>query len=128
MPLNSTQLEAIKALDWLLGTTLSQRRTGRTTAQAVALIRYALQNPRQTLYVTDHAHAAVGSYHVNSVLYQRVQDLVVAHNLSGFRWNGGRHTVVYEGPIIPNWLPEEVGRPLTESQEGLTLWDHLDLD
>jgi len=53
MPLTANQIDTVRALDWLLDPEGS-RRTGRTFAMAIALIRQALQHPGHDIYYMDH--------------------------------------------------------------------------
>jgi hypothetical protein len=53
MPLTANQIDTVRALDWLLDPE-GQRRTGRTFALAIALIRQALRYPGRDIYYMDH--------------------------------------------------------------------------
>jgi hypothetical protein len=53
MPLTQDQLEMMNVLEWLFSN--NSRRTGRTTALAVAAIRQACRNPGQQIILFDHA-------------------------------------------------------------------------
>jgi hypothetical protein len=57
--LTAQQAQAVHILDWLLSDDLGDRRTGRTTAIALAYLRFAAMNPDRWVYIHDHT-AAMG--------------------------------------------------------------------
>ncbi len=57
MPLTEDQLRAIQALDWLMDPSDNHRRSGRSLAVAIVLIRHALHYLGQDIHYTDHIPA-----------------------------------------------------------------------
>lgn len=54
MPLTDDQLRAILALDWLMDPSDNHRRSGRSLAVAIVLIRHALHYPELDIHYMDH--------------------------------------------------------------------------
>lgn len=52
--LTAQQAQAVHILDWLLSDDIGDRRTGRTTALALAYLRFAALNPDRWVYIHDH--------------------------------------------------------------------------
>ena len=137
MPLTPNQVEAVTALDWLLNDD-DNRRQGRTTALAVALIRQALRHPNQRIVFLDHIHAMPymrerGEY----IIRQYVEHFIRTDpRLQTFGWNVRPHDfgAAVPAPVYDWWPDDSVFGPPPEPalnpQEPAqnpqdTAWDRL---
>jgi hypothetical protein len=125
VPLTSAQRNVIDNLDWLTEDDYFYRRSGRSYAQAVFYIRYAMRHPERRIRVRDHAGMVAGSSDVHRFLYQRIQQVVAEHNLPGFFWDRppslGGPSFHYEGFLVRDWWPQDevIGEePPTQVAQG----------
>ncbi len=106
MPLTSTQLRALRVLDWLFDLN-GHRAQGRTSVLAVALIRQALRNPGHKIRYLDHylgtSQDQLMPGKVEGYIYQ---DRV----LSQFQWDFQRscfRLMTFDIGMLPfDWLPD----------------------
>ncbi len=61
------------------GEHLGDRRTGRSTAQALHLIAEAIENPRQPRRVTDHHRSTEADRHLLNLVRALVRKLELDH-------------------------------------------------
>lgn len=130
MPLTLTpqQQEALGALDWLVS---PQRRSGKTTVLAIAIVRAACKNPGQWISIIDHEPGVrMSEYMVEQVRgLLRSDARLVNHTLQR-----GRLRIDLTAPFewMP-WSPEDsapptlVPLPPVQSPSPLLVskWTHL---
>lgn len=126
MPLTNRQRAAIATLEWM-NDGLQQRRTGRSLALAVALIRLGCRYPGQEIMVADHAMERNASHH----LFNLIGTFLNAEFDDYFRINSQRHTFQILRPIT-NWEPSEetlmmFGRPPEQVTPQRRMRDRNDL-
>lgn len=116
MPLSDRQQQAVHVLDWLLDP--EERRTGRSFALAVALIRCALRYPGQEVHYGDLPFDVPRSSWRQTVIGY-IQRLVasdpaisphVTYSTAGFRFS-------LPAPIT-DWQPPQRGFPADEPPSG----------
>jgi hypothetical protein len=103
MPLNSQQLDALSALEWLLDP--DNRRSGRTLAIAVALVRVAGRHPGQWIEVVDHH----GRRESRDYLLRTI-DLLLRNALGQdyrLRASGSDPAIMANRFIPSDWVPSE---------------------
>lgn len=102
--LTQDQLRALDVLDWLYDP-MGNRRQGRTTIQAIALIRMALRNPGTVVAWEDHSEAFAGHHQGASIMENVILDFLLRDPdvLRAIEFRRGRMT--YRGREVPNWLP-----------------------
>jgi hypothetical protein len=134
MPLTGAQRNVVETLEWLTEDSVLQRGSGRSLAQAVAYIRYAMRHPQTRVFIRDHSNMIHGSSDVNRFLYQGIQRLVALHNLQNFFWDGlnlrSDLSFYYMGPVVNDWWPsdEALGDLPEVVQEGHLFWQSHPLD
>jgi len=102
--LSPTQRKAVEVLEWLHDPVI--RSEGRTTAQAVALIRLALNNPGRRFDIEDHTQ--LDHFHVDRYLVDAIRRIASASRLVSLNVDESRgFRVNWRGPRIPNWWPPE---------------------
>lgn len=75
MPLSNQQHEAVLVMEWMMSN--DHRRSGRTFAQAVALIRLAARNPGTRFSCFDHAVFTFGGVRdLNRNLVRQVREII----------------------------------------------------
>ena len=72
--LTAQQAAAVSSLDWLLSTDDRDRRTGRTYAMAVAILRHACRRHPAWIYVEDHTFPS-GVFRGDQHLLRLIVDL-----------------------------------------------------
>lgn len=131
-------------LDWLFDDDVSSRRTGRSTAVAVALIRKALREPGHTVPYTDHV-PGLAQRQVLSISRDTIEGLVQrdpmlsTHRQWDFQQRGFRvrppadpmiwmpGAVLFEPPTLANRLREaDEVRGRSRVAEALAQETHLD--
>jgi hypothetical protein len=132
MRLSEEQLRAVESLDWFCG---ENRRTGRTVAQAVWVIRHALENPNQSVMIKDHyqwTEMRPETRHLRSLFLDTVQGLIPPE--LGEYFQLGRESIVYTGSRIEKWLPDagsssdfssRASNVPEPTQEPVSYWDLL---
>jgi len=111
VPLTEQQQAALPALEWIFG---GSRRTGRTTAMAIAMIRVACRNPGSSLYLVDHANFSRDMLHHLELVIRRLIDAAPLPDYASYNLFRGDRLVV-NSPTPFNWEPdvEELGeRPI----------------
>jgi len=113
MPLTQQQAEAVQVLDWLLDEQ-GERRSGRSTAMAVALVRQALRYPGQPVYYLDHTSAYPPLRERAQLMRRLVEGLVrddPAVMRLPWRFEPTRFTLLADVPeLIPHdWMPVGMG-------------------
>lgn len=102
LTLRPWQWAAIPYLEWLFDD--AARRSGRSTAIAVALIRLACRYPRTSVRYCDHVFGRDAQQHVRLI----VQELIQEDPLLRDAFDGTRSSFVLNLPRgIPNWVPTQ---------------------
>ncbi len=107
MPLTDQQRDAVQALDWLYSP--GGRRTGRTFAQAVALIRMAARFPGQKVTLVDHAQTLGAQRHITEHTRDIVERLVQADPEISTHFQVREMSFWFspEMPRIEDWWPDQ---------------------
>lgn len=119
MPLSNQQQDAVLVMEWMLSD--EHRRTGRTFAQAVALIRLAARNPGTRFSCYDHVTLNYGNTRdANRNLVQQVRDLVEQDPTLSVRVRWHDYTFWFQTmPPIEDWWPRDsipLPSSITENQ------------
>lgn len=137
MPLTPDQMDALRALDWLFD---GERREGRTTVIAVALIRLALQYPGREVVYLDHYLWGSHETMVHLMSDQLRSMVLTDPELSQLNWvfsrNGFRLITPEITDTIPhNWLPYRDNPPprvlsalkaeADRQEKPRSVWDRL---
>src|SRR5690606_28992663 len=106
MPLSNQQQEAVLVMEWMLSE--EHRQTGRTFAQAVALIRLAARRPGERFSCVDHAYWTFGGPRdINRTLVHQAKDIIDQDPVLS-RYVHWRDTTFHFQNMVPlqDWWPE----------------------
>jgi hypothetical protein len=113
MPLSNQQQHAVEVLDWLLSEDDVNRRTGRTVAMAVALIRQAVRHPGRFIRYMDHVPGLPIARQTDIV--RNIVQRIIHHDrtVSRLAWTYRDRDFRMEAdrPALPNWWPDQGALP-----------------
>ena len=104
MPLTTKQQATVEVLEWLLDPTENVRRSGRTLALTVALIRLAIRHPNQWIPLTDHHFTSWSTTQIGYGIEYTVRDEEALRHL-GWEFRRGQIRTTVEDSRLVNWEP-----------------------
>lgn len=142
--LNENQIRAVASLEWLLDADMEARRSGRTTALAIAIIRTACNNPGTAVGIWDHHDT---TQRARELMYRAVRDLLADDPRIAYELNIRSLTVTNGragSPTLDWWplgtTPPEHAEPVpfarlaprrrqektpTEAKKMVSKWEYL---
>lgn len=100
MPLTEQQEAALPALEWLIG---GPRRSGRTVALAIAIIRSACRQPGVPFYLIDHHISSADMRDYTRNVIRSLLDVSPLPRNASVRMTRDRITI--QAPVPFEWFP-----------------------